>query len=162
MLHSFRIPFPKNTWKAASVRRKTNFEKWEKIRLDHDENVWKFRLIIETQTSYSDSYLLFQVITHSNLLFNNDTYKKSLSALWDLSYGLEMKFMSDVTFSSWPGKSVNPNFRQYQSYRNKDKFNCCCNIQPKTTKTISICTLNPLKLPSNKIYIWCQFAVVAR
>ena len=49
MLHSFRIPFPKNTWRAASVGIKINFEKVEKIRLDHDKNVWKFRLIFETQ-----------------------------------------------------------------------------------------------------------------
>ena len=33
------MPFPKNTWKAASVSWQINFEKWEKIRLDHDENV---------------------------------------------------------------------------------------------------------------------------
>ena len=39
LLHIFRIPFPKNTWKAASVSWQINFEKWEKIRLDHDENV---------------------------------------------------------------------------------------------------------------------------
>ena len=30
---------------------------------------------------------------------------------------------SDVTFLSWPGRSVNPNFRQYQSYRGNE-----CNI----------------------------------
>ena len=64
-----------------------------------------------------------------------------------------MKFISDVTFPSWPGKSVNPNFRQYQSCRNNDKFNCCLEIQPKTARRISICTLTPLKLPSNQIHI---------
>ena len=36
---------------------------------------------IRDTDSYSDSYLLFQVIAHSNLLFTNDSYKKSLSAL---------------------------------------------------------------------------------
>ena len=34
--------------------------------------------------SYPDSDLLFQVIARSNLLFNNDSYKKYLSALQDL------------------------------------------------------------------------------
>ena len=38
-LHIFRIPFPKNTWKAASVSWEINFEQWEKIRLDLDENI---------------------------------------------------------------------------------------------------------------------------
>ena len=33
-----------------------------------------FRLISHTD-SYSDSYLLFQVIAHSNLLLNSDSYK---------------------------------------------------------------------------------------
>ena len=31
--------FSKNTWRAASVSRKINFEKWEQIRLDYDENI---------------------------------------------------------------------------------------------------------------------------
>ena len=39
LLHNFRIPLPKNTWKAPSVSWEINFEKWEKIRLDHDENI---------------------------------------------------------------------------------------------------------------------------
>ena len=30
-----------------------------------------------------------------------------------------MKFISDVTFPSWPDHSVNPNFPQYQSDRKK-------------------------------------------
>ena len=37
--HIFRTLFPKNTWRAASVNWIINFEKREKIRLDHDENV---------------------------------------------------------------------------------------------------------------------------
>ena len=40
----------------------------------------KIQIDIRDTASYSDSYLLFQVITDSNLLFNNDTYKKSLAA----------------------------------------------------------------------------------
>ena len=66
-----------------------------------------------------------------------------------------MKFISDVFFPSWPGKSVNPNFRQHQSYRNNDKFDSCLEIQSKTAARISISTLNPLKLLSNQIHIWC-------
>ena len=31
--------FPKNTWRAASVSWEINFEKWEKIGLDHDKNI---------------------------------------------------------------------------------------------------------------------------
>ena len=31
----------------------------------------------------------------------------------------------------------------------------------KMVARISICTLNPLKLPSSQNYIWCQFVVVA-
>ena len=60
-----------------------------------------------------------------------------------------MKFISNVTFPAWPGKSVNPNFPQYQSYRNNGKFNCSLKIQSKAAARISVCTLNPLKLPSN-------------
>ena len=33
-----------------------------------------------------------------------------------------MKFIFDVTFPSWLGKSVNSKFRQHQSYRNNGKF----------------------------------------
>ena len=124
---------------------------------------WKFiQIDIRDTDSYSDSYSLFQVIAHSNLLFNNDSYKNFLSARKDLQYGLKMKFISDVTFLSWPGKSVNPNFRQYQSHRNNDKFNWCLEIQSKTNARISICTPNTLTLPLNHIYIWCHFLVVAR
>ena len=47
-----------------------------------------------------------------------------------------MKFLSDVAFPSWHGKSVNPNFRQYQSHRNYDQFNCCLEIQSKTDARI--------------------------
>ena len=46
---------------------------------------WKlFHIYIRDTDSYSYSYSLFQVIAHSNLLFNNDSYKKYLSALKDL------------------------------------------------------------------------------
>ena len=64
-----------------------------------------------------------------------------------------MKLLSDVTFPSWPGKSVNYSLRQYESDRNNNKFNRCYEIQSKMAPRISICTLNPLKLPSNEIYI---------
>ena len=52
-----------------------------------------------------------------------------------------MKFISDITFLLWPGKSVNLNFRKYQSYRNNDKFNFCLEIfgylQPKPLNAAS-------------------------
>ena len=31
LLYIFRTPFPKNTWRSASVSREINLEKWEKI-----------------------------------------------------------------------------------------------------------------------------------
>ena len=39
LLRIFRTPFPKDTWRDTSVSREINFEKCEKIRLDHDENI---------------------------------------------------------------------------------------------------------------------------
>ena len=65
----------------------------------------------------------------------------------------EIILLSDVTFPSWPGKSANPNFPQYQSYGNIDKFNYYLEIQSKTNVTIFTCTLNPLTLVSNQIHI---------
>ena len=59
--------------------------------------------------------------------------------------------MSDATFPLWPGKFVNPKFRQYQSKRNNKKFNCCLGIQSEMAVRICIYTLNPLKLPANQI-----------
>ena len=42
---------------------------------------WKFsQTDIRDTDSYSDSYSLFQVIAHGNLLFIKDSYKISLSA----------------------------------------------------------------------------------
>ena len=71
-------------------------------------------------------------------------------------------FLSDVTFLSWLGKSVNPNFSLYQSDTNNSKFNFCLEIQSKTVTRISISTLNPLKLPWNQIHIWRQFPVMSQ
>ena len=34
-----------------------------------------------------------------------------------------MKCMSGVSFPSWPGNSVKPNFPQYESDRRNKKFN---------------------------------------
>ena len=75
---------------------------------------------------------------------------------------IKIIFLSDVTFSLCLRKSVNPNFPQYQSDRNNNKFNCCLEIQLKTAAEISIWTLNFFKLLSDQINIWCQFTVVAR
>ena len=49
----------------------------------------------------------------------------TLVYLW---YELEIILLSEVTFPSWPGKSINPNFWQYQSDRNNDKLTCCLEI----------------------------------
>ena len=48
-----------------------------------DENLFRDRYStdIRDTDSYSDLYSLFQVVAHSNLLFNNSSYKKSLSIL---------------------------------------------------------------------------------
>ena len=64
-----------------------------------------------------------------------------------------MEIISDITFPSWLGKSVNPKYWQCQSDRNNDTFNCYLEFESKMAARISICTLNPLKLPSNKIHI---------
>ena len=39
LLHIFTTSFPKNTWRAASVSCEINFEKWEEMSLNHDENI---------------------------------------------------------------------------------------------------------------------------
>ena len=49
-----------------------------------------------------------------------------------------MKFISNDTFPSWPGKPVNLNIPQYQFDRNNNKFNYCLEIQLKTAEGISI------------------------
>ena len=118
---------------------------------------------IDIRDTDSYSYSLFQVIALSNLLFINDSYKKSRYALEDLSYGLKIKFISDVTIPWWPTKSVKPNFWQYPSDRNNNKFNCYfLEIQLKIVTRISVTTLNPFKLSSNQIDTSCQFPVVTR
>ena len=71
-------------------------------------------------------------------------------------YRIQMAFLPDITFPSWLSKFINPIFQQYQYDRNYGKFNCCLEIQSKLTAIISICTLNPLKPPSNQIHIWRQ------
>ena len=54
--------------------------------------------------------------------------------------------MSDATFPLWPGKFVNPKFRQYQSNRNNKKFNCCLGIQSEMAVRICILHLKPFKI----------------
>ena len=56
-----------------------------------------------------------------------------------------MTFISDVTFLSWNGTSVIPNFRQNQSDKNNGKFTYCLEIKSKMAVIVSIYTLNPLK-----------------
>ena len=92
------------------------------------EKTWKFiQIVIRDTNSYSDSYSLFHVFVHSNLLLNNDSNKKSLFPLY-LWYELQIISLSDVTFLSWPGNSVKLNFLQYQSDRKNDKFACCLDV----------------------------------
>ena len=104
--------------------------------------------------------------TMTNLLVVSKITEKwlqlSLFPLLYLLYELQVIFLFDVTFTSWLGKSVNPNFRQYQSDRNNNKFNCCLRNYSEMATRISICTLNPLKLRSNQIHTKCQLSVVAR
>ena len=66
-------------------------------------------------------------------------------------YRIQIVLLPDITFLSWFSKLINPILQQYQYDRNYGKFNCCLEIQSKLTAIISICTLNPLKLPSNQI-----------
>ena len=47
LLRIFRTRFPKNTWTTASVSWEINFEKWEKICLDHDENTFTCFFAVE-------------------------------------------------------------------------------------------------------------------
>ena len=79
-----------------------------------------------------------------------------------LLYEAQIIFLSEVTFPPWPGKSVHPNFRKYQSDRKNDKFNCCFKVPSKTAARIYICALDPLKLSSNQIPIWRQLPVVTQ
>ena len=76
----------------------------------------------------------------------NQNWLQQFSPLY-LWHEVEIIFLSGITFLLWLRKSVNPNFWQYQSDRNNEKFNCCLEIQSEIAEIISICTLNPLKLP---------------
>ena len=74
---------------------------------------------------------------------------------------LMRKLFSYLTSLS-PRGLVNPSTPTFGSINlTENKFNCCLEIQSKMAARISICTLNPLKLHSNQIHIWCQFSVVA-
>ena len=68
------------------------------------------------------------------------------SCIFKMSY--KSFFFSQGTFSSWSCKFVYPNFWQYQSDRNRHRFNCWFEIKSKMASRISICILNPLKLPT--------------
>ena len=61
--------------------------------------------------------------------------------------------ISDVDFPSWPDKSVNTNFWQYQSDRDSGKFICYLEIQSKIAEIISVCILNPLRLSLTGFYL---------
>ena len=51
---------------------------------------------------------------------------------------MKIIFLSDVTFPSWPGKFVNPNFPQNTSDRHNNKFDCCLKIQSKAAAKICL------------------------
>ena len=116
-----------------------------------DENL--FRLIFETQIHIQIHIRYFKSLPIATYYLTT-IHIKNLS-LHSKAYNmdLKMKFISDVTFLLWVGISVNHNFRQCQSYRKNDKFNCCLEIQSRTDARISICTPNSLMLPSNHIHI---------
>ena len=73
-----------------------------------------------------------------------------------------MKSISDVTFPSWPGKSVNPQFSQYQSYKNNYKFTCCFKCHQKKAVIISITTHSAFLRDRNCFLICRHFPVMAR
>ena len=104
--------------------------------------------------------------TMTNLLIVWKILKEDCDDLYFISctFNMSYKSFSFLTTLSRrrPCKFVYPHFWQYQSDRNRDRFNCWFEIQSKMAARISICTLNPLKLSSSQIHIWCQFAVVAR
>ena len=112
-----------------------------------------FRLIFETQIHIQIHIRYFKSLPIATYYLTT-IHIKNLS-LHSKAYNmdLKMKFISDVTFLLWVGISVNHNFRQCQSYRKNDKFNCCLEIQSRTDARISICTPNSLMLPSNHIHI---------
>ena len=66
--------------------------------------------------------------------------QESLFAPQTLSHYLQVTFISDVTFPSWPSKSVNPQFSQYQSYKNNYKFTCCFKCHQNMAVKTSITT----------------------
>ena len=102
--------------------------------------------------------------TGNSLFVSKITEKRLIQSLFlplHLLREIETIFLYIITFPLWPGKHVKHNFRQYQSYRNSDIFNCCLEIRPKLVARISMCTLNTLKLLSNQVHIWRQFPVVS-
>ena len=116
--------------------------------------------------SYLTSFFCHGLVNPSTLTFPNINLRKTVENLYVVSnvtekscinlylLKLKVKFISDVKFSSWPGKSVNPNFWQYQSEWSSDKFICCLEIQSKNAEIISISTLNPARFGFHCIFNW--------
>ena len=97
------------------------------------------------------SILTFPIINLTkpikSLLLLRKSLKNGYNKLYFLLYTFDMNYKaSDVTFSSWPAKSVNPNFQQQQSDRNNAKFNCCLEIQLEIAAIICIFTLNQRRI----------------
>ena len=121
-----------------------------------------FRLIFETQIHIQIQICYFKLLPiatyylttiHIKYLYlHSRTYKMGLKRNWQLT---SLSRCGLVNLST-------PNFREYQSDRYNNKFDCCFEIQPKTVARIPICTLKPYKLSSNQTHISCQFPVVAR
>ena len=105
-------------------------------------------------------------ITMTNLLIVWKITEEDCDDLYfsSCTFNMSYKSFSFLTALSprGPCKFVYPHFWQCQSDRNRDRFNCWFETQSKMAARISICTLNPLKLSSSQIHIWCQFAVLAR
>ena len=72
MLHILRTYFPKNMWRAPSVISEIDFEKWEKIRLDQDENTTTTYVFAVEQVFIMKIWILVQNASGRLLLKYNE------------------------------------------------------------------------------------------
>ena len=88
--------------------------------------------------------------------FHNISLIENLMIPWRFKYK-----QLHVNFLSWPSKSANPGFPQYQRYKNSYKFTSCFENHWKIAAIISISTIMPLMRDKNHFLIWRHFPVVA-
>ena len=91
-----------------------------------DENL--FRLMYDTKIYIQIHIRCFKSLPiatyHLTTIHVKNLYLRSMT------YNMALKkFITEVTFPLRLGKSVNPNIRYYQFYRDNQKFTCCCQIQ---------------------------------